>query len=177
MDREGNVGRYTSLALDRTDRPHISYYDVSHGDLKYARLMPSPLSLNKQATPSDSLYNNETLVYTLTLSGDNLDARLWDPLPSTARYVSGSITSTLTPPAVYSPTIRAIVWQGVLPLHTTQVVRFQVTQGITGSASLSLSLPIVNTAWLTDTESGDSVSATVVVNGWRVYLPLTVRKF
>jgi hypothetical protein len=36
-------------------------------------------------------------------------------------------------------------------------------------------MPIVNTAWLTDTDSGFSVSATAIVNGWRAYLPLTVR--
>jgi hypothetical protein len=38
------------------------------------------------------------------------------------------------------------------------------------------SLPIVNTAWLTDTEYGRSVAATVIVNGWHVYLPLVMRQ-
>jgi hypothetical protein len=54
-------------------------------------------------------------------------------------------------------------------------VRFQVTPGVTGTGSLSLSLPIVNTAWLTDTHSGWSISATTIVNGRRVYLPLMMR--
>jgi hypothetical protein len=68
------------------------------------------------------------------------------------------------------------MWQGTTPTDTAQVIRFQVTAGITGTGSLSLSLPIVNTAWLTDTESGWSVSATVIVNGYYLYLPLILRQ-
>jgi len=164
-------GRHTSLALDESDQPYISYYDDTNDDLKYARLMPSPL-LHKQATPSDGLRNNDTLTYTLTLSGPGLSVRLWDPLPANVHY----ITASITPPAVYSPTVRAIVWQGTLPTDTVQVVRFQVTPGITGTGALSLSQPIVNTAWLTDTYSGFGVSATVIVNGQRIYLPLVLRQ-
>ena len=58
---------------------------------------------------------------------------------------------------------------------TVQVVQFQVTPGITDTGSLLLSPPIVNTAWLIDTEIGLGVSATSIVNGLHQYLPLVVR--
>jgi hypothetical protein len=35
VDSGGEAGRYTSLALDSSDRPHIAYYDDTHVNLNY----------------------------------------------------------------------------------------------------------------------------------------------
>jgi hypothetical protein len=152
-----------------------TYYQRTVSATATVDLWPPALTLHKQARPADGLRNNGLLTYTLTLSAPDLNVHLWDPLPPPVHYVPGSITGTVTPAATYSPTARAIVWQGTLLPDVAQTVRFQVTLGVTGTGSLSLSLPIVNTAWLTVTENGRSVSAASIVNGRHVYLPLVVR--
>jgi uncharacterized repeat protein (TIGR01451 family) len=175
VDSLGVVGNHASLALDREGWPHISYYDGTNHDLKYAQLAPPPLFLDKQASPSDGVHNGDLVTYTLTISARGLNVRVWDPLPPLVHYVPNTITSTVAPAAVYSPTAHAIAWHGWLSTSTVQTIRFQVTPGITGTGSLDLSLPIVNTVWVTSTERQRTVRSTAIVNGHHLYLPISMR--
>ncbi|MEW6069585.1 MAG: fibronectin type III domain-containing protein [Candidatus Thermoplasmatota archaeon] len=45
VDSEGDVGQYSSIALDSYGYPHISYYDFDNNDLKYARWNGSAWSI------------------------------------------------------------------------------------------------------------------------------------
>jgi hypothetical protein len=139
-------------------------------------MLPIPVSLAIRARPRDGVQNRDVLTYTLTMFGPGLRVRLWDPLPRMVRYVSESIEGTLMPPAVYSSTAHAVIWNGTLPTDTVKTLRFRVTPGITGTGSLDLSQPIVNTAWLTATESGRVLWASATVNGWHAYLPVAMRE-
>ena len=162
------------LALDATGTPHIGYtssrneYDMDY-KVKYAQLRP--IVISQQATPGTGLRISDTLTYTQTLSGPAVSVQFWNPLPHNVDYVSGSVTA----PAVYSPTGRAIVWQGTLPSDTAQIFRFQVVPAISGTAILPP--VIVNTAWLTDTHYGRTTFVNTIANGQRMYAPLVMRSF
>jgi hypothetical protein len=161
-----------ALTLNTCGNPRIAYYDSDTEQVFYSWQLPS-LSLTKTATPVDDLTIDDTLTFTLALSGAGRTVALWDPLPMNVDYVPGSGTSRIPPAVVYSPTARAITWQGVVS-DSGQIIRFQVKpREFVGTGSLSL--PIVNTAWVTDTTYGRSALSTVIVNGWHVYLPLVTR--
>jgi uncharacterized repeat protein (TIGR01451 family) len=165
------LGEFVSLALDQLSLAHISY---SGGfTLKYARQLPT-LVLEKQATPDRDLHNGDALTYTLTLTGAGLNVAFADPLPASVSYMVGSLTETITPSAVYSSALHTILWQGTLPTDTAQIIRFQVIPSMANTETL-VSPPIVNTAWLTDIDNNRSLSATIIVNGRRFYLPIVMR--
>ncbi len=136
---------------------------------------PFCISLQKQAAPAHHVRNNDRLTFTLSLAGAGMDVRLRDPLPWSLRYVPDSLSSTLSPQPVFSPTARAVLWQGDLYQNALHTITFQAAVSMTGSGSLSLALPIANTAWLTDPESGKGVQGTAIINGLSFYLPLVRR--
>jgi hypothetical protein len=167
------AGWYTSMAVDEQGRARISYYEFSAKELKHARRLYAHIFLDKQASPSGHVRNGDTLTYTLTLFGPGLDIALADPLSDNVTYVSDSITYTV-PTVVYSPTLHAVIWQGIMPTDTIQEVSFQVTVDVPGAAPSELAPTIYNTAVLTDTARDVSLSSTAVVNRF-VYLPLVMR--
>jgi hypothetical protein len=177
VDAGPGIGQYSSLALNaNTGLPSISYQAGNPWyDLRYASRASHPFSIEKEADPRNDLHSSDTLTYTLTFIGPGVSVHLFDPLPDNVHYVSGTLTSTLTPAAVYSPAAKAILWQGNVPTNIAQQISFQITPTVTTSGSLPLAPPIVNTVWLSDTTNKKTVSATVIVNALYVYLPLIDR--
>jgi hypothetical protein len=134
------------------------------------------LSLHKEATPGQGVAVGQPVTFTLTAIGPGLAVELWDPLAANIALVSGTLTGTLGPAPVYSPTAHGVGWGSTLPLTQGQVITFQVTPVSSGTGTLVAAPPFANTAWLTDVEHGASVSATAIVNELRFYLPLVARK-
>jgi hypothetical protein len=174
VDHAPPISRKVALALDPAGYPHLGYGEYwERATVKYAHALP-PLTLDKQATPGDGVQAGAAVTYTLTLAGGGANAELWDPLPDAVSYVNGTLTGTVTPAAMYSPTAHAVLWAGVLPTDTVQTVQFQTTM-ISTTADLSSPAAIVNTAWLTDATHSRSVTATFTVNARRAYLPVLLR--
>lgn len=171
--REDVAAQSTLLALDAQDGIHI----ISSNGPGYA-VTPSlthsqqfvELMMSTETSSKDNILIGDTFTYTLTFSGpDEHESMLLAPLPDNALYVANSVTA----PAIYSPTARAIVWQGSLyTVPTTITYQVSLTDTI---GSLTPTPTIISTAWLTDTAYSKVISVTTIVNGEYVYLPLLMR--
>src|SRR5438552_7028859 len=89
VDATGDVGLYTSIKVDASGNPHISYYDQDHGNLKYAHKSAgiwvvetvdasindvgqfTSLALDKSGNPHISYYDttNGNLLYAHKVGG------------------------------------------------------------------------------------------------------------
>jgi uncharacterized repeat protein (TIGR01451 family) len=154
-----------ALALDANGLAHISYYDSDNWDLRYAEQALPPLQLSLQAEPLDGLQVGDTVTFTLSLGSPGLTVTLTDMLPPGLTCVPGSLGGTVTPAPTYDPTTQTIEWQGMLP--ESAAITFQTTVARQGA--------LVNMATLTDSSYSRTVSATVILNAWRVYLPLAAK--
>jgi hypothetical protein len=92
-----------------------------------------------------------------------------------------SLTSTLSPAPVFSPTANAIVWQGIAPTNTMGTIGYAIaptTTLVEASDAINanaLAPPFVSTARLTWPGYAYGTTRKVIINGQTIHLPLSVR--
>jgi uncharacterized repeat protein (TIGR01451 family) len=122
--------------------------------------------VEKTASTSTAVYN-DPITYTITIQNLPTVTQMIDSLPGTLAYIPGSLTATT---GVVTETAPILQWSGNL----------SGTSGVTISyvAAVNVATPQVITNTATVTAVGYeplSSTATILANGRRLYLPVTVR--
>ncbi|PIU68017.1 MAG: hypothetical protein COS84_02255, partial [Armatimonadetes bacterium CG07_land_8_20_14_0_80_40_9] len=122
VDSEGSVGYWTSIALDSSNYPHISYFDETNDDLKYAKWNGTFWDI--QAVDSEGNVGQYTSIALDSNNYPHISYKDWtfgylkyattaplvpDPTPPIITNLTPPDGSTVTTP---TPTVSAIVTDG-----------------------------------------------------------------
>jgi hypothetical protein len=172
-----------SIAIDPGGRAAIAFNDLAgeYFGLHLAQLMPG-LRFRLQASPTDNVSAGAAVTHTMTLSASMpWEGRVMIPVPVGTQWISDSLTSTLSPAPVFSPTANAIVWQGIAPTNTMGTIGYAIaptTTLVEASDAMNANAvapPFVSTAKLSWPGYAYGVTRKVIINGLVIHLPLSVR--
>jgi hypothetical protein len=93
VDRWGDVGLYSSIAVDSSDRVHIGYYDDTNGDLRYATDASGSWVIRQVDSEGVVGWNTSTAID----SSDNVHMSYYDVTNGDLRYstnASGSFVAS-----------------------------------------------------------------------------------
>jgi uncharacterized repeat protein (TIGR01451 family) len=171
VDDEGVVGQWTSLALDALGQPHISYYDETNGDLKYAYHMGPALSASSKRVEPRRAGAGERITYTLQIVSEGSGSTAFslnDPVPAHTTYVPGSAWAS----SGQISDAGSILWTGTITAGTSLTATFAVT--IDGG--LTQPTAIINEAMLEGDPDGPlTLRAGIIVDAYEYYFPLILR--
>jgi hypothetical protein len=128
-----------------------------------------PVEDSKSVTPGGA-DQGQQVTYTLQLVGDNTPATLSDILPASVSLVAGPTTTPASvPDATYNGTTRTIAWSGS-PADTV-VVRITYTVMV----DIATTGPIANTVTMTHNGAPKQLTAVLIANPRRAFMPVLRR--
>ena len=99
VDTIGDVGLYTSIAIDSNNDVHISYYDVSNKDLKYAYSCTSCITASNWYSVSVDTGGSVGLYTSIAIdSNDDVHIHYTDSTNANLKYATCSSGCTIREP-------------------------------------------------------------------------------
>jgi uncharacterized repeat protein (TIGR01451 family) len=131
-----------------------------------AQVNPGAVAQDSKSVAPAGADQGQQVKYTIQVVGDGSAFSLNDPLPAGVTFVNGSLTTT---GGQASQTSGTITWSGAPGIFTIVTITYAATVGA------SASQPIVNTATVTRGGTQKSLTAVLIANPKRTFLPVTRR--